>query len=87
MRERKIMKVEEVLKGKGNQSGLFEGLACWSLIRVTPWLVKLSVRHTGWSRGIECRSSTDRKPTFMRDIKEVIIREKHLDFMRCPNIA
>lgn len=63
------------------------GLACPSLIRVTPWLVRLSMRHTGWRRGIECGSSIDRKPTFMRGIKEVTVREKHLDFMSCPSIA
>lgn len=83
VRERKILKAEEMLKSKCSPSGLFKGLACLSLTRLTPWLL----RHMGWSRGIECRSSADRKPTFVRDIKEVLIREKHLDFMTCPNIA
>lgn len=47
MKERKILKAEEVLKGKCSQLGLFKGLACLSLIRVTPWLVRLPVSHTG----------------------------------------
>lgn len=68
-----MLRAEEVLKGKCSQCGTTGEQGLPVSMRIDSLACRGSLRGRGRN---ECGSSTARKPTFMKGIKETIIREK-----------